>query len=173
MTYPKDMVTIGDVLGIVAILCGLGVTAWALMVSCGLLFPQKVEFARQTAQNSPWENLLKGILVLIPGIIGVIMLGAAGPGKLLGSILVLAVLSIGAIGTAGLGHLAGRSMHRMSEGMPEYPAFVRGCAFLVTASMLPILGWLVFAPVVLLIGLGSGARAIMAHTNTELARERS
>jgi hypothetical protein len=158
------MVTIGDVLAVVAMLTGFGVTAWALMVSCGLLFPQKVDAARRAAQNSPWKNFGLGIAVLIPGLLGVPMLGAAPAVKLVGWLLILSVLSIGAIGAAGVGHLAGKSLTRMSGDMPEYPAFVRGCAFIVTASMLPVLGWFVFGPAALLVALGSGAKALAAHS---------
>ena len=154
------MVTIGDVFAVVSALLGIGVTAWALMVSCGLLFPQKVDRARLSAAQSPWKNMLLGVVVLIPGLVGVPLLGGMPLAKLLGWVLILSVLSIGALGAAGLGHLAGKSLSRMSPEVAEYPAFVRGCAFIVTASMLPVLGWFAFGPAALLIALGSGARAI-------------
>lgn len=156
------MVTIGDVLGVVAALVGLGLTSWALMVSCGLLFPNRVNRAMLVAESRPWKNIGIGALTLLPGFFGVLMLGAPFPGvKLIGWTLILTVLGIGAIGAAGLGHLAGKSLARMAPEMGEYPAFVRGCGFLVTASMLPLLGWFAFGPVTLLAALGSGARSLL------------
>jgi len=157
------MVTIGDVLAVVAILVGVGVTAWALMVSCGLLFPHKVDRARVAAELSPGKNMLFGLAVLIPGFLGVAALGVPNPVvKLVGWLLILGVLGVGAVGTAGLGHLAGRRLAEMWPEVGEYPAFVRGCAFLVTASMLPALGWFAFGPALLLIGLGAGSKALLA-----------
>jgi hypothetical protein len=157
------MVTIGDVFSVVAFLIGLGITAWALMVSCGLLFPNRVERARDAAQSRPWGNIGLGLLVLLPGLIGVLMLQVPAPIiKLVGWTLILAVLGIGALGSAGLGHLAGRSLSRMAPQMGDYPAFARGCAFLVTASLMPILGWFAFGPLALLSGLGAGARSVFS-----------
>ncbi len=157
------MVTIGDVLAIVAVLVGLGVTAWALMVCCGLLFPLRVDRARMEAERHPWSNIGTGVLVLVPGLFGAVLQTPPVPGvKLVGWMLILTVLGIGALGAAGLGHLAGRTLNRMAPDMQEYPAFVRGSAFLVTAAMLPILGWFAFGPLILLAALGAGARALAA-----------
>lgn len=163
------MMTIGDVLTVVAFLAGLGVTAWALMVSCGLLFPGRVERARDAARSRPFGNIGIGLLTLLPGLIGALMLRAPMPGvKLVGWTLILAVLGIGAIGAAGLGHLAGKSLARMSPGIDEYPAFVRGCAFLVTASLMPLLGWFAFGPLALLSGLGAGVRSLLVPERTQV-----
>jgi hypothetical protein len=155
------MVTIGDVLAIVSVLLGVGVTSWALMVCCGLLFPNRVENARAVFERHGLLSIGTGLLTLIPGLIGLVLLSVQLPGvKLIGWTLILAVLAIGALGAAGLGHLAGRTLTRMSPDMAPYPAFVRGCAFLVAGSMLPLLGWFAFGPLALLAALGAGARAL-------------
>ena len=71
--------TIGDILAIVAGLVGICITAWALMVTCGLLFPTKAETARAALIAKPkatscWFRA-SGSLAL-PGFVGVALLSA-------------------------------------------------------------------------------------------------
>jgi hypothetical protein len=155
------MVNIGDVFAIIATLIGLGVTSWALMVCCALLFPDKVSHARVSSGKYARANIGLGLVLLIPGIAGFVMLSAGPPLlKVVGWVILLSILSVGAIGAAGLAYLASDTLRKMAPDLSEYPAFVRGSAFLVTASMLPILGWFVFGPLVLLASLGGGLRAV-------------
>jgi len=124
------------------------------------------------AERAPWACIGTGALMLLAGLIGGILIGSHHPlGVVIGWTLVLMVLGVGAIGAAGLGHLAGRSLARMAPDMPEYPAFVRGSAFLVTASMLPILGWFAFGPLTLLASLGAGLRAVTAPSGARQAAQ--
>ncbi|HWD39105.1 MAG TPA: hypothetical protein VG944_09680 [Fimbriimonas sp.] len=155
------MTTIGDVLAVVAILVGLGLTSWALMISLSLLFPERVMRAKGAAEEGVWKSAAIGAAFLLVGTIGFIMAVQPLPMiRLVGWVVTLAVLSCGALGAAGLGHVAGNAIRRMSPDMPEYPAFVRGSAFLVTASMLPVFGWLAFGPAVLIVSIGCGVRAL-------------
>jgi hypothetical protein len=163
------MMTIGDVLAVIATLTGVGVTSWALLVTCGLLFPHKVIAARNSAQAHVKGNIALGAVVLLPGLTSLPMLGSGLPMvKLLGAIILLSLLSLVAIGASGLGRLAGEAILGMDSRLGEYPAFIRGSAFLVAASMLPILGWFVFGPCVILASLGSGIRAMTARAGLPL-----
>jgi hypothetical protein len=162
------MVTIGDVFAVIFALTGIGLTAWALTVSCALLFPERVHLAREGAEKGFWRNLPLGLLVLLVGLVGVVLLGGHLPAKMLGWLLISGVLGVGAVGAAGLSHLASTRLKRMAPEMGEYPAFVRGAGFIVTASMLPVLGWFLFAPAVLLTSFACGARAAF-HRNSSRA----
>ena len=154
------MTTIGDVFAVIFALVGIGLTSWALTVSCALLFPQRVEMARASCDLGFWRNLLPGLGMLLIGLVGIPLLAGHVFGKALGWSLILLALGVGAVGAAGLSHLAASRLKQMAPEMGEYPAFVRGAGFLVTASMLPIQGWFAFAPAVLLMSLGCGARAV-------------
>ena len=146
------MVTIGDVMGVVAFLAGVGGTAWAMTVAMGLLFPEGVERASAATRGA----FARGLVPLALGFIGLILL-KAGPGaKLLGLVLVLAVLALAALGLAGLSRVAGRRIAALSPEMGEYPAFLRGAGFLVAASLFPVLGWFLFAPAAFVVALGAG-----------------
>ncbi len=146
------MVTIGDVMGIVAFLTGLGGTAWAMTVTMGLLFPAQAARASGATKGA----FVRGLLPLLFGFLGLVLL-KTGPGaKLLGLVLVLAVLALAALGLAGLARVAGRRIAMLSPEMGEYPAFLRGAGFLVAASLFPVLGWFLFAPAAFVVALGAG-----------------
>jgi hypothetical protein len=155
------MTTIGDVFAIIAALIGLGLTTWALLVSCALLCPRHVKRAWIASETSIRTNLAVGIFMLLPSLVGLIFLGNPHPVlKGIGAVILLVNLSLVAIGAAGLGYIAGDQISKMDPSIGEYPAFLRGSGFLVTASMLPILGWFVFGPIIILASLGGGLRAV-------------
>jgi hypothetical protein len=157
---------IGDVLAVVAALVGICVSAWALMVTCGLLFPAKAESARSVLLAKPKTTIGLGLaLTLLPGVLGIVMLGLPLPGvKLLGMAILLAILGCGALGGAGVSFVAGDRIQRMAPDLSDYAVFVRGAGFLVVASVFPIVGWFFFGPLALFAAVGSGARAIARGT---------
>ena len=156
------MVTIGDVFSIVAAIFGLFITAWAASVAIMLLLPQATERARAVAEETPGRTILSGIaLLLTVGLVGVVMLGNPLPlMKLLGWTLTLGLLGIAAIGTAGIGQAAGSRIRVLAPEMPAYPAMVRGAAYVIGVTLLPLLGWFLFAPILLLASLGAGWKAV-------------
>ena len=153
--------SLGDVFSVVAALLGIGVTSWAFMVSCMLLFPARVERAAAVIERNAKSQFFLGLCLLVPAIVGVVLSGLPNPVlKLLGLALIVSVLAVGAVGAAGIGFIAGKRLQPMSPSMDAYPAFIRGSAFIVTASMLPVLGWFLFGPAALIVSLGAGARAL-------------
>ncbi len=155
--------TIGDILAIVAAVVGISISAWALMVTCGLLFPDKAETARTHLLAKPKASIGLGLgITLVFGFLGLAMLGSPVPGlKLLGMIDLIAVLGCGAVGGAGVSFIAGDRIQQMSPTLSDYAVFVRGAGFLVVASAFPIVGWFGLGPVVLCASVGSGVRAVM------------
>jgi hypothetical protein len=147
------MVTIGDVLGIVAFLTGLGGTGWAMTVAMGLLFPEQAARASEATKGA----FVRGLVPLLGLFLGVVMLSLPVPGmKLLGWVVLLGILALAALGLAGLSRVAGHRLMALQPEMGEYPAFLRGAGFLVTASLFPLLGWFLFAPVAFIVALGAG-----------------
>jgi hypothetical protein len=159
--------TIGDILAIVAAVVGICVSAWALMVTCGLMFPAKAETARQVLLSKPKACIGLGVgLALVPGFLGVVMLGSPHPGlKLLGMLGILTVLGCGALGGAGVSFVAGDRIQSMAPELSDYAVFVRGAGFLVVGSIFPIVGWFAFGPIALFAAVGSGARAVLRGTS--------
>ena len=150
------MVT-GDVLAVVAFLAALGGTGWAMTVSMGLLFPASAARASGATRGA----FVRGLIPLLLGLVGFGLSQAPVPGaKLLGLLLLLGVLALASLGLAGLARLAGRRIALLQPEMGEYPAFLRGAGFLVAACLFPVLGWLLFAPALFVVALGTGVSAL-------------
>jgi len=146
------MVTIGDVLGIVAFFLGIGATGWAMTVSMGLLFPEQTSRASTATKGA----FVRGLLPFLVGILGLFMLGG-GPGlKLIGWVLLLAVLTLASFGLAGLSRMAARRLTILHPEMGEYPAFLRGVGLIIGATMMPVFGWFLFLPAAFITSLGAG-----------------
>lgn len=151
------MVTIGDVMGIVAFLTGVGGTAWAMTVAMGLLFPEQAARAEGSTRGAFVRGLFPlGLLFLSVVVFNIPFAGS----KLLGMVLMLAVLALAALGLAGLSRVVGRRIAALAPEMGEYPAFLRGAGFIVAASLFPVLGWFLFAPVAFVVALGAGWSAV-------------
>lgn len=152
--------TIGDVFSVVAAICGIFLTSWATVVAMVLLFPNASERAR-LAIRQPKRSMLRGFGILITiGLFAVVTLAnPAPPVKLVGWMLTLFLLGISYVGTAGIALEAGRRIQAMQPEMPAYPAFVRGAAYVVGSTILPLLGWFAIAPLLFIASLGAGWKA--------------
>lgn len=157
--------TIGDVFSVVAAILGIYLSGWAAVVAMALIFPSATERAR-LATERPVRIMARGLVILFTlGLAGAVMLASRIPAlKLVGWIVVLALLCISAVGTSGIAREAGRRIQEMDPGMAEYPAFARGAAYVVGATILPILGWFALAPLLLLASLGAGWKAVISST---------
>lgn len=146
------MVTIGDVLGIVAFFFGVGGTGWAMTVTMGLLFPEQTSRASTATKGA----FVRGLIPFLIGLIGVFMLGGGPALKLVGWVLVLFTLTVASFGLAGLSRMAARRLTILHPEIGEYPAFLRGAGFIISASLLPIFGWFLFLPAAFITSLGAG-----------------
>ena len=156
------MVTIGDVVAVVAILAGLGVTGWATVVGLAFALPGATARSRARIESDAGGVGIVGVLWLLVPIFGLILMNVPNPlVKLVGTVVSSASLLIAAIGAAGLASLVGDRISSAS-GLSTYAGVVKGAGFLAAAVQLPIVGWFVALPVVLLIGLGAGFPAVLA-----------
>ena len=154
--------TIGDVMSVVLGIFGSFLTLWAAVVAAGLLFPGPAERARK-ALEEPKRTVGRGIVVAAT--LGTLAIGmSANPMPLikgLGLILFFWLLAVAVLGTAGVSSAVGRRIQDLDPGMAAYPATVRGAAFVVGGTLLPILGWFAFGPVLFLGALGAGWKALI------------
>lgn len=161
------MVTIGDVFSVVAALLAVCFSAWALMLATTLLFTNRTQIAQRAIVARPWRAFFGGLaLMLIVGTFALALVANPLPlAKLFGIVILLALLSVAAIGAGGLSSLVGERMQPMDPSLSAYKAVGRGAAIVVGATLLPFVGWWVFTPIVLAISLGAGVSAIMARTS--------
>ena len=153
---------IADVLAVATLLAVASIGLPVLLALLTLCAPETVERATQRVATAPWGSLATGLAVFISTMLVAVVMGRilAGPGRLLGVIVLLASASVGTIGAAGLARFLGsawRGQARLPARMPE--AFLGG-VLLEFAAAVPIVGWLVALPAFLLISLGAGAHAL-------------
>jgi hypothetical protein len=154
--------TIGDVFSVVAGILGTFLTLWAAVVAAGLLFPGPAERARVSLEE-PKRAVGRGLLLTLTlGLLSVAMSASPLPLlKGLGLILLFWLLAVGILGTAGVALAVGRRIQDLDPEMAAYPATVRGAAFVVGGTLLPLLGWFAFGPVLFLASLGAGWQALV------------
>lgn len=159
------MVTIGDVFSVVAAILAICASAWAFMLTTTLLFPQRTGNAHSAIEARPWRAFVVGLSLLLTfGFVSLAMIGNPIPGvKLLGTFLMLGLLSVAALGGGGLAQLIGERMRPMDPSLSAYGAVGRGAAIIVVAGLLPLIGWWVFTPIVLAISLGAGVSALLTR----------
>jgi hypothetical protein len=162
------MITMGDVLAVVTSLFAICFATWALLLASALLFPSKAEHASDAASHKPWRNLGRGLVVtLVLGTIGVGMLASPLPAaKLIGWVVVLAHLAISALGMAGITLIAAERLQRLEPSLSPYACLVRAAAIMVIPGILPVLGWFLIGPLLLLAGAGAGWNAVMVRNRT-------
>jgi len=156
------MTTIGDGFLIAFTFIGLFVTAWATSITIMLLFPNVADRARVAASERTAKAFGLGLLLLFTlGVLGLSALSNPLPlVKLSGWLLTLGLLAVAAIGTAGISQAAGYRLRELDETLPMTHAMARGAAFVIGATILPLLGWLFVGPVLLVTSLGAGWKAL-------------
>lgn len=155
------MFIMGDVLAVVAAVVGIGATLWAAILAFTVLFQNRVRQSAELALH--WKpTLLWGAgSALIAGGFGLVLANQPnGLGKLIGYVLLLGLLSVAVLGSAGLAWLTGKRVIRLNPAHSTLGATGRGAALLIAAGFLPVLGWFGFFPILALLSLGAGTRAL-------------
>lgn len=160
------MTTIGDSFAIVAILFGIGFTAWAMILGASILFADKALAARNLTERHPWRSLAIGLGAGIPfGIVSTVMASIPNPAvKFLGTMGLLTLVAVSMFGASGVClSIAGR-IRTMEPNISAYASLVRAAAVLVIASFFPLVGWMLVAPILFIISLGVGIQAMFARS---------
>lgn len=155
---------IGDVLAITAGLAAICASAWALMVGVAVMFSHRTRHACRVVERNGWSTLAIGLpIALVGGFLSVALVGAPNPlAKLIGTAIYLALLSIAVVGAGGLATFVGRKIEPLDPSVSPFKALSRGAAILVLGCLLPLFGWFLFAPALLVMSIGAGVRALVA-----------
>lgn len=159
------MVTIGDVMAVIAIVVAVVLSLWALVIAVSVLFGERTARARERLEHSPGKvTLLGAVIALVLGILVAALLNQPhGFLKLVGWLIYLLLLIAGAIGFSGLSALVAQRLTRLEPSLTPYGALSRGALFCVLATLVPILGWFVVGPLMSFASLGAGVEAIFAR----------
>lgn len=154
--------TIGDVFAAVSIIIGLGLSGWALLVGLALIFTQFAAQAQGHLENAPGAAFGTGLaLVATIGVGAVALLNAPnGLLKLVGWLLLLVLIVLSALGAGGLALLLNHRIRGMEPELSPFRALCRGAALLALAGLMPVLGWFVVTPLVIITALGASIRTL-------------
>ena len=157
-------ITIGDALAVVGGLFAICISVWTLVMATTMLFGARAERA-ETAIGRPWRCFFVGLAVALTlGLLAVAMTSAPNPAaKLVGTLLYVVLLSISAVGGAGLALAASRRVRELDPEASAFSALARGAGVLVLSALVPLLGWFGIAPIALLVGLGAGVQSVFGR----------
>jgi len=152
-----------DVFAVFGALLAVGIALPGLLLTWQLLLPKIVKRAEQRLTQTPWICLFVGGGFLLFYLIPVIILfnlpwgGFQGLG-FVGTLILLAVTSLGA---AGLASLMGQRLSGMGVEASPVGATLRGAVALELAAVFPLIGWFVFIPIAILTTLGAAIFALL------------
>ncbi len=164
-----------DMTAIFGTLLALGITYPGLLSTWWLLFPERVERARQRVAITPRKSfgfgVAGGLLAAIPAAIFFNLPSQFT--QVLGWIWLVLLLGISSLGAAGIAAEIGNQLNQRNEvDFTALGAFLRGVVIWELAAAFPIIGWLLIIPVGTLISLGAAVFSIFNWMpKTETAAE--
>lgn len=159
-----------DVFKILFLILGMLTCTVSYWLMFSALFDRTVDRAHQVLATRPWRTFFTGILAGAPLILlGFVMASnGAGPIKLLGVALLMALVTAALFGSTGLVEMVGRGL-----GNPQFPSHTgalvfRGGCVVSIACVLPLVGWFVVLPAVLIAGFGAALHVLRPRRATPL-----
>lgn len=158
-----------DVLKYVLLVLGAIVVIVSYWLVSAALFPVIVDRARASYGLRPWRITGVGLLVAIPLLlVGAALLNGAPNGglKVVGGVLAGIPFVLGLVGSAGLSERVGRGLVHADDTRSPWRRSLRGGAVLALTFLLPVVGWFVVLPWVLLSGCGATVLALRTKRGT-------
>lgn len=151
--------TIADVLAAVFGALLLSGSLVALTVLLSLLSPALASDAAAALSAAPRRVILLGGGAAVAGLLCAAVLANALPklGALLALAIVLSLMSLAALGGAGLAQLVAAKLH---PEQPDWRDSARAAFLMLGAVMTPLVGWLVVLPLLVCAMLGAGVCAV-------------
>jgi hypothetical protein len=170
---------LGDAMIALSVFFGTGVTLWAVFLVIDLLFPRHVAASSRLVQAAPGRSFLIGLLLAVVGVaLGLGLLNGAGPLKALGLIMLGFLGVVASLGSAGIARIVAERVQERMHGQTlgdeniSLPNMKTGAGLLIGASMLPIVGWFFFFPVLFFLSVGVGVQALRNPAARMMERER-
>lgn len=151
-----------DVFKILFLILGALICTVSYWLMFSALFGPTVARAQQALETRPWRTFFTGALTAVPMILlGIVMASnGAGPIKLLGVTLLMALVTAALFGSTGLVWMVGRGL-----GNPQIPSHngalvFRGGSVVSIACVFPLVGWFLVLPAVLIVGFGAALHVL-------------
>ncbi len=141
-----------------------GGTLAALLVLLPALLPRRVARAQQIAQNSPGRAFVIGLVnFLFFGVLIAIFAQGGDIGGLIAGTILLALLAVTAVGLAAINQIVQGRLYPNNSGVKSG---LKTAVLLIAAGLVPLLGWFVLTPILLLISLGAAIIALVRRKST-------
>jgi hypothetical protein len=158
-------------LGALLLVVLVGVTLIALFATLSLLLPGAAGRSRAVLELSPWRAFWLGLVNLVfflaiaAALAGLADLTIPIIGSALGLLALLILVGLVIVAALGLTGLVMLLNERIGAAPSPLAGMIRAGALLVLAALTPFVGWWVFAPLALIVGLGAGILSIVRRTS--------
>jgi hypothetical protein len=144
-------------------LVALGICLLALMLVVAALWPGLTRRARQSIEGSPGKAFLIGLVnYLFLGAIAVVLLNL-GPVAAIGLVLAALLLVGTFLGLPAVAALVGARLHTLREReATPWGEIVAGGIALDLAILVPVVGWFILLPALLMWSFGAAALALVS-----------
>lgn len=151
-----------DVFKILFLILGMLICTVSYWLMFTALFAPAVYRAQQALATTPKRMFFVGLLVGLPILAVGFALAAkgAGPLKLLGVGILLLLTSAALFGAAGLVRMVGQGLCTAQQPRSNGYLVLRGGAVVSIACVLPLVGWFLLLPAVLILGVGATVHAL-------------
>ncbi|MBS1723922.1 MAG: hypothetical protein JSS66_13325 [Armatimonadetes bacterium] len=153
---------IGDVLAVLSLVVTTGIALLCAMVLSALLFPERTTRAARQIESHPWKCVMSGLVVMVPVLLLCLALfQVPNPLARTAAVIVsLVVVLVAAAGSGGLARLVGQRIKRGHIDDQSLPEVAMGSALVIGTSLLPLAGWFLLAPLMLVCSFGAGVRTM-------------
>lgn len=142
-----------------AVALGFVVALPSLWLCCEAVWPERTARKAALALTGLWKSLLIGA---VPFLIFAFSLGRLGKAGLAGVIPAGLLLLWGVIGGSGLARAIGERLWPYLAAERPWKQTMRGGFVIAGAALLPVVGWFLVLPLILILGWGVSVRAIFA-----------
>lgn len=161
------MFVMADVYTVVFLVLGLLVSYPALLVVVNMLLPKVTERAAVRLGERPGRLFVLGLVVT--GVLGFVIVATAEAGS--GVVRAVAFgsglvgLGLIVLGSAGIARLLGERLSGWSESTSRLKNLVRGAVAYELAGGMPIVGWFLFLPMMVVLSVGVGVSVLVRQKN--------
>lgn len=156
------MVT-ADVLAVVFGILGLFLAVPAFQLVCRALWPRVADQAQRRFRETPGRTVTAGLFLALPLLLPpMALLGVdVGPVRMAGVWWIALVIGLSLAGLSGLATRIGDTVAGPADEARPWLALVKGSVVLGLACLVPILGWFLLMPGLLVAGAGASLLAVV------------
>ncbi len=152
-----------DVYTYLFITLGILLSVPAILVAFNLLMPNVVTRVHARLDKTPGKSFALGLpITLLLGLFAVANFeSSVGFLQMLAFITLFLIMAVGTVGGAGIARLLGERLAPQSQPNSRMAFLLRGAVVFELACLAPIVGWLVFAPIMGITAIGATVFAFL------------